>query len=81
MIPAELPPAASGFAAPIEIPTHARAYYNQLHAWCIVQQLPNFQRAVIARFRKRNDAEDYLQALQRLSRDSSYLVIFEPPKE
>jgi hypothetical protein len=82
MIPAELPPAASDFAVLIETASHprAQAYYNQLHTWCIMQQCPNFQRAVIARFRKRNDAEDYLKALRRLAPNASYLLIFEVPE-
>ncbi|MDY6783637.1 MAG: hypothetical protein SW833_14035 [Cyanobacteriota bacterium] len=45
--------------------------------WCIVRQLPNMQRLVVARFRRRNDAEGYLQILRRLLPVSSHAIIFD----
>jgi hypothetical protein len=54
-------------------------YYNRLHPWCIIRLLPNMQRTVIARFRKRNEAEAHRNALQRLNPDAQYAIVFDPP--
>lgn len=56
-------------------------YHNRLHPWCIIRQLPQMQRLVIARFRRRNEAEAHLKALQRLTPDITYLIIFDPPDD
>ncbi|MDY6783635.1 MAG: hypothetical protein SW833_14025 [Cyanobacteriota bacterium] len=45
--------------------------------WCIVRQLPNMQHLVVARFRRRNDAEGYLQILRRLLPVSSHVIVFD----
>ena len=37
-----------------------------IHPWCIVRQLPNMQRLVVAWFYRRNDADGYIQVLRRL---------------
>jgi hypothetical protein len=37
------------------IPTQL-TYRERLQPWCIVRQLPNLQRIVVARFSRRNDA-------------------------
>ncbi|MGD2182597.1 hypothetical protein [Lusitaniella coriacea] len=47
------------------------------HPWCIVRQLPNMQRLVVARFHRRNDAEGYLQILRRLLPESSHAIAFD----
>lgn len=49
-------------------------YYNRLHPWCIIRRLPNMQRTIIARFRKRNEAEAH-----RLNPDADYAIVFDPP--
>jgi hypothetical protein len=54
-------------------------YRASIMPWCVVQLLPNAQRSIVARFRKRNDATAHLQALQRLMRDAIYEVVFVPP--
>lgn len=51
-------------------------YWEQLHPWCVVRQLPEMQRVVLARFRKRNQAEDHLKVLRRL-RPGSYAIVFD----
>lgn len=56
-------------------------YYQQLHPWCIIQLLPKMQRQVVARFRRRNDAEAHLQALCRLEPIANYEIIFDPALE
>ena len=76
MIPA-LPPAASVFAAPIH--PCAQTYYNRLHPWLIVQQVPTMQRVSVCRFRQRQEAKEYLKVLRRLSPDADYQLIFDPP--
>lgn len=47
------------------------------HPWCIIQQLPNIQRLVVARFRRRNNADAYLQILRRLLPAASHVIIFD----
>ncbi|MBF2037443.1 MAG: hypothetical protein IGR92_18680 [Leptolyngbyaceae cyanobacterium T60_A2020_046] len=53
------------------------AYNQQLHPWCIIQHLPEMQRRVVARFRRRNDADAHLKALHRLSPLAQYTIIFD----
>lgn len=78
MIPVQSP-AAPVFAAPIH--PYAQTYHNRLHPWLIIRQLPKMQRSTVCRFRKRNEAEEYLKVLQRLSPDATYLIIFDPPDD
>ena len=52
-------------------------YYQQLHPWCIIRLLPKMQRQVVARFRRRNDAEAHLQALHRLEPTADYEIVFD----
>jgi hypothetical protein len=47
------------------------------HPWCIVRQLPNMQRLVVARFHRRGDAEGYLQILRRLLPTAKQAIVFE----
>lgn len=62
------------------------SYRDQLSPWCIIQLLPQMQRfskgeatpTVVARFRKRNDAEAHLQALRRLNPALQYEIVFDP---
>ena len=57
------------------------SYRDRLQPWCIIQCLPNAQTLIIARFRRRNDAEAQLQVLKRLTPTAIYQVIFDniPP--
>jgi hypothetical protein len=55
-------------------------YRASIMPWCVVQQLPNAQRTIVARFRKQNDATAHLQALQRLMPAAVYEVVFIPPE-
>ena len=54
-------------------------YRDALAPWCIIQQLPKMQTAVIARFRKRSDAEEYLKVVKRLNPAIAYEIMFDPP--
>lgn len=56
-------------------------YFEKLLPWCIIRPLPNLQRRVIARFRRRNDAEAHLQVIRRLIPNVSYEIIFDPMPE
>ncbi len=75
MIPAH-PATAEIFAAPIH--PCAQTYYDRLHPWMIIRQLPKMQRLTLCRFRQRSEAEAYLKALQRLSPEATYQIIFDP---
>jgi hypothetical protein len=68
--PPPLPTSGSRLPAP---------YFDRLHPWCIIRLLPQIQRTVIARFRKRNDAEAHLKILQQMNPDAEYVIIFDPP--
>jgi hypothetical protein len=57
------------------IPTQL-TYRERLQPWCIVRQLPNLQRIVVARFSRRNDAEAYLAALRRLLPTAPHVILF-----
>jgi len=52
-------------------------YGELLHPWVIVCALPNMQNLSIRRFRRRNDAEECLKALRRLSPTEKFIVMFD----
>ena len=54
------------------------SYYEQLHPWCIVRLLPNLQRTIVSRFRRRNDAEAHLRLLKPYTPKISYQILFDP---
>lgn len=55
----------------------ASAYRNRLHPWYIIQCLPNAQTEIIARFRRRNDAEAHRRTLKQLNPTALYEIIFD----
>ncbi|MBD2578771.1 hypothetical protein [Oscillatoria sp. FACHB-1406] len=57
------------------IPTQP-TYREQLQPWCIVRQLPEMQRIVVARFRRRPEAEAYLAVLRRLLPAAPHVILF-----
>ncbi|MBD2577159.1 hypothetical protein [Oscillatoria sp. FACHB-1406] len=57
------------------IPTEL-IYREKLQPWCIVRQLPKMQNIVVARFTRRNDAEEYLSVLRRLLPTAPHKIIF-----
>lgn len=57
-------------------PFAAANYREQLHPWTIVRLLPDLQRVVVARFRRRGDAEGHLKVLRRLNPEAIYLIVF-----
>ncbi|NJR66703.1 MAG: hypothetical protein HC772_17540 [Leptolyngbyaceae cyanobacterium CRU_2_3] len=54
-------------------------YRDSLSPWCVIQHLPQFQHAIIARFRKRNDAEEYIKVMRRMNPAMTYEIVFDPP--
>jgi hypothetical protein len=54
-------------------------YHQQLHPWCIVCYLPNAQTLIVARLRRRNDAEAHLRILRQMNPDRSYEIVFDAP--
>ncbi len=54
---------------------------KRLSPWVIVRLLPNMQRVVVGRFRRRTDAEGHLQALRRLMPDVEMIVMFDVEEE
>lgn len=57
------------------------SYLDQLYPWCIIKPLPNLQRCVIARFRRRHEAEAHLRVIRRLSPHIPYSIVFDPISE
>jgi hypothetical protein len=47
--------------------------------WVVVQLLPNMQRIVKGRFRKKSDADGHAKSLKRLIPGGTFVVAFEPP--
>lgn len=56
-------------------------YRDRLSPWVIVRLLPNMQRVVVARFRKRSDAEGHLRRLRQLMPDVKFVIIFDTGEE
>jgi hypothetical protein len=54
------------------------SYHEQLHPWCIARVLPDSKTTVVARFRRRIDAEAHLKLLNQLTPTADYRVVFEP---
>ena len=52
-------------------------YYDQLFPWVVYRLLPNCQRLLLERFRKRNDAEAYLHTLNLLQPSDRVEIVFE----
>jgi hypothetical protein len=47
------------------------------HPWCIIRQLPNMQRMIVARFHRRHDADAYMQILGRLLPTTTHVIVFD----
>ncbi len=61
------------------------SYYSMnispFHVWAIVRFLPDMQRVVVNRFRRRSDAEECLRVLRRAAADRDYTLLYYPPGE
>lgn len=52
-------------------------YKTQLRPWCIIRLQANLQQTIVARFRRRSDAESHLQILGQLLPNTSHSIIFD----
>ncbi|MBW4464721.1 MAG: hypothetical protein KME07_04685 [Pegethrix bostrychoides GSE-TBD4-15B] len=52
-------------------------YSDQLSPWVVYRLLPNFQRILLERFRKRNNAEDYARVLKQIQPQIELAILFE----
>lgn len=52
-------------------------YKIQLFPWCIIRPQPNMKQTIVARFRRRGDAEAHLQLLRQLMPDAPHTIIFD----
>ena len=62
-------------------PEFLMTYYSQLHPWRIICRLPNAWTLIVARLRRRNDAEARLRILRQLTPTATYHVIFDGTDE
>lgn len=54
---------------------------SPFHVWAIVRWLPDLQRIVVNRFRRRSDAEECLKVLRRTKPQGDYTLLYYPPGE
>lgn len=52
-------------------------YSDQLSPWVVYRLLPNCQRILMERFRKRNNAEDYANVLKQMHPTIELVIVFE----
>ncbi|MEH1930044.1 hypothetical protein [Nostoc sp.] len=52
------------------------SYIDKLHPWYIVRHFPSMQHQIVARFRRRSDAEAHSQALRRLMPSATFTIMF-----
>jgi hypothetical protein len=55
-------------------------YQEQLTPWVIYQLLPNLDRQIVTRFRRRNDADSYLKVLKQTRPNTEFVVAFDVKK-
>lgn len=55
-------------------------YQEQLTPWVVYQLLPNLERQVVTRFRRRNDADSYLKVLKQTRPNTEFIVAFDAKK-
>ena len=56
-------------------------YKERLSPWCIIRHLPQAQSRVVACSRRRNDAEEHLRVLRKMTPTADYSIIFDPMME
>lgn len=54
-------------------------YQDQLSPWVIHQLLPNLNRQIVARFRRRTEAEAYLKAVKQMRSAAQFAIAFDAP--
>jgi hypothetical protein len=56
-------------------------YQTQLFPWCIIRPQPNMKGIIVARFRRRSDAEAHLRILRQLLPSAPHTIIFDATRE
>jgi hypothetical protein len=83
MIPAHQPEAAVACVALLAPYAsqlgESSSYRDRLLPWCIIRHLPNMQRMVVSRHRRRNEAEAHVKILRQLTPNATYVIVFDPP--
>ncbi|TAG44593.1 MAG: hypothetical protein EAZ33_09960 [Oscillatoriales cyanobacterium] len=67
----------NGYQQGLSANPSAIAYQKRLYPWAIAKLMPNMQRTVVGRFRRRSDADGHLLCLRQLMPQASLLVVFE----
>jgi hypothetical protein len=49
-------------------------YKDRLSPWCIVLHLPDAQNKIVGRLRRRNDAEEHIRLLRRITPTAQYSI-------
>lgn len=52
-------------------------YQDQLSPWIIIRLQPNLQHVIVARFRRRSDAEGHLRILKRMLPQMQFVILFD----
>lgn len=52
-------------------------YRDKLNPWCIIRPVSSVQMRIVARFRRRSDAEEHLKILKRLMPDVPFEIMFD----
>jgi len=53
------------------------SYQQRLNPWVVNKLLPNLKQLTVSRFRRRNEAEAYLKALQQMQPQSQFALLFD----
>lgn len=56
-------------------------YKDRLNPWCIIRPISHVQMRIVARFRRRVDAEGHLQILKQLMPDIPFEIMFDIASE
>ncbi|MBD2359925.1 MULTISPECIES: hypothetical protein [unclassified Anabaena] len=57
--------------------TQPKDYKQRLNSWAIARLLPDASREIVARFRSRYDADGYIQHLNQVVPNASFMVVFD----
>ncbi len=52
-------------------------YKTRLFPWCIIRPVPDMRQTIVARFRRRSEAESHLQILKQLLPTAPHTIIFD----
>ncbi len=53
------------------------SYKKRLNSWAIARMLPDMKREIVARFRRRSDADGHMQLLLRVTPDANFMLVFD----